>query len=145
MVEGAVVLPVLAVFFGVMMYVHNAYLKKMQVGADARFAAFSNAAHGCPAGGSAGGQSGVDLEVPAEANARDADKDVSLESTWLKTTANKTAVAVALGRTRTVTATSVVYCNPATVESASGGGKSKMAEFVRHALGYVSRWARGLI
>lgn len=47
MVEGAVVLPMLAVFFGVMMFVHDVAMTKLEIRSDTRNAAFSSAAHSC--------------------------------------------------------------------------------------------------
>ncbi len=163
MVEGAVVLPMLAVFFGVMMYVHNAYLKKQVVMSETRFKAFSNAAHACMSGDSStGGQHGIDPgQIPKEGDAPDQDKTESLKTTWLETKANTTAVAVAMGRTRRVDARSAVYCNPVTygatdlpgaaagalakVAGAVGKGLMKALKFAGHAIQYVAQWAMGWI
>jgi hypothetical protein len=163
MAEGAIVLPVLCVFFGVMMYIHNAYLAKATIQADTRFRAFSNAAHACMAGDSGSGDvNGPDPgAIPAEGDAPDKDKSESLKTVWLETQANKSKVAVALGRSRTVTAESHAYCNPVTysaseVPGAMAGALAKVAgavakglwkvlKFCGHALGYVAQWARGWI
>jgi hypothetical protein len=145
MAEGAVVLPLLCIFFGLMMYVHNSYKLKMQLQADSRFAAFSSAAHACADGEGidAGDQRGVDAKIPAEGNAPDADKDAAVEPGWLETTANRTGTAEALRRTRKVTALSNVYCNPKTI--GTGEGLGKLLSFVKHAFGFVPKWAAGLI
>lgn len=143
MAEGAVVLPVLAVFFGMMMYVHNSYRLKIELQADSRFAAFSSAAHACSESASAGEQRGVDSTIPAEGNAPEADKDAAVETTWLETTANRTGTAEALRRTRKVTSFSSVYCNPTT--TGTGEGLGKLLSFAQHAFGIVPKWAAGLI
>ena len=151
MAEGGVVLPVLAVFFGMMMYVHNAYQQKALIQAESRFAAFSSAAHGCkraPEGATkaAGDQRGVEVDVPAEANAPDEEKDAAVETTWLEITANKTATATALRRTTKVTAFSTVYCNPHGLDAgAAAEGLAKLFAFAQHAFGFVPQWAKGLI
>lgn len=163
MAEGAVVLPVLAVFFGVMMYVHNAYVAKAKIQVETRFRAFSNAAHACMAEDSgAGDVAGPSAgPIPAEGDAPDQEKTEALKTVWLETKANTTTVAVALGRSRRVAADSHVYCNPVTyaaseVPGAAAGalaniagtvakGLWKVLVFCGHALGHVAQWAMGWI
>lgn len=146
MAEGGVVLPVLAVFFGMIMYVHNSYQKKIDVQAESRFAAFSSAAHACSESAAGGEQRGVDVTVPAEGNAPDAEKDVAVDANWLETTANKTGTAVALKRTREVKGFSTVYCNPDGLGlGAVADGLAKLFAFAQYAFGFVSKWAAGLI
>lgn len=157
MVEAAVVLPVLAVFFGIMMLVHNVALAKLEIQSDTRFGAFSNAAHACIGEGSYGEIVGIPSgPVPLEANPPDDEKDASLETLWIETQANKTKVAVALRRSQSVKAESHLYCNPyqfgmnlfggwLAANAGAGWGVIKMAKFVKWALKFVGLWSRGKI
>lgn len=163
MVEGGVLLPVLAVFFGMMMYIHNAYMTKATIMSETRFKAFSNAAHACMGGdASPGDVNGVDPgTIPKEGDAPDQEKTESLKTVWLETRANTTAVAVALGRSRKVDSKSQLYCNPVTYSAmelpgAAAGALAKLAgavakglwkvlKFCGYALGYVAQWAMGWI
>lgn len=155
MVEGAVVLPVLAVFFGIMMLVHNTALAKLEVQSETRFAAFDNAGHACIGSGSIAEIIGVPSgPIPFWADADDKDKEESLKNIWIETHANKTRVAVALGRTQTVRGGSHLYCNPyqfgmnllggwAAANMGLAWGIMKMAKFVKFALKYLPLFGNG--
>lgn len=163
MVEAAVILPVLAVFFGVMMYVHNSYLEKLIIQHETRHLVFSNAAHACRDNGFESVQQRLDPgPIPKEADAPDEEKRMSLETTpFWETRGNSTSVAVALSRSRTVTGRSKVFCNPyvlafydppgdkarALQYLAAGiqAGMWKMLKFAGWSLQYLSQWTNGLI
>ena len=150
-------LPMLAVFFGVMMFVHNVAMTKLEIRSETRNAAFSSAAHSCIGSGSIAEIVGIPSgPIPMEANPPDADKDASLENTSIETKANKTKVAVALGRSQAVKAESSLYCNPyqfgmnlfggwVAANMGMGWGIGKMLRFVNWALDFVPFRARGLL
>lgn len=154
MVEGAVVLPVLAIFFGVMMFVHNVALTKLEIQSETRNAAFSNAAHSCIGSGSWAEFLGIPTKIPMEANPPDEDKDASLDTHYIETQANKTKVAIALRRSQSVKAESHLYCNPhqfgmnlfggwVAANTGLSWGALKMFEFVKWALKFVPLWGNG--
>lgn len=162
MVEAGVVLPVLAVFFGVMMLVHNMYLAKLEIQSDTRNLAFSSGAHACVDGNVE--FVGKQLEagpLPKEGDAPDPDKQRSVTVDFLTTRGNATAVAVALGRTKTVTAKSTAMCNPYVASSlgpptetarsllylsaAVTAGMWKMLGFAGWSLQYLAQRSNGLV
>lgn len=163
MVEAAVVLPVLAVFFGVMMFVHNAYLEKLTIQHETRALAFSNAAHACTDLGWESVTKKLEPgDIPKEGDAPDEEKKRSLETTpFVETRANTTSVAVAMHRSKTVTAQSKVYCNPWIVAFYDPPGKHarslqylaagiqagmwKMLKFAGWSMQYLAAWTKGLI
>lgn len=163
MAEGAVVLPVLAVFFGVMMYVHNSYYTKLDIQHDTRHLAFSNAAHACKDLGWETTHQRLDPgPLPKEGDAPDTEKDMSLDTRpFFWTRGNATQVAVALGRSRKVTAQSRVFCNPYVIAFyeppgararalqylAAGiqAGFWKMLKFAGHSMQYLGQWTGGFI
>lgn len=157
MVEGAVVLPMLTVFFGVMMFVHNVAMTKLEIRSETRNAAFSSAAHACIGSGSFAERVGVPSPpIPMEANPPDAEKDASLQNTYIETKANETKAAIALGRSQVVRAESSLYCNPhqfgmnllegwVAANMGAGWGLMKMVKFVKWALTFVPLWGRGLL
>jgi Flp pilus assembly protein TadG len=61
LVEAAVVVPVLALFLGLMMFLHAQYSAKLAAMTKARAAAWDNSLHGCNGGES---QKGLDEETP---------------------------------------------------------------------------------
>ena len=159
MVEGAVVLPMLAIFFGIMMLVHNTAITKLEIQSDTRFGAFSNAGHACVRDGLIGYADIIGIPtgpVPLEANAPDEEKDASLETFYIETWANKTKTAVALGRSQKVDAKSHLYCNPyqfgmnfwpaaIATNGAVPWGFLKMLKFAKWALKFVPLWSGGHI
>jgi type II secretory pathway pseudopilin PulG len=126
LVEAAVVLPVLAIFLGLIMYEYSSYKEKMKVQQTSRENALYFASHGCR-GGSGGlgglggyGPAGYTLDNdgnttyqgaiakgPPGADAMQGATDRSFNAAQ----SSMSAQAQGGGRTRTVKGTSQAYCN----------------------------------
>jgi len=125
-VEAAVVLPVLAIFLGLIMYEYSSYKEKMKVQQTSRENALYFASHGCR-GGNSGlgglggyGPAGYQLDVDGNTTYQGAiDKNPpgadamkgSTDRSFNSATSSMTAQATGGGRTRTVKGTSQAYCN----------------------------------
>ena len=126
LVEAAVVLPVLAIFLGLILYEYTSYKEKMKVQQTARENSLYFASHGCQ--GQSGGLGGLGGYGPA-GYTLDTDGNTSYDNTINKgppggdamqastdrsfnmAQSTMTAQATAGGRTRQVKGQSRVYCN----------------------------------
>lgn len=162
MVEAAVVLPLLCLFYGMIMLVHNTGLAALDVQQATRDVAFSNAAHACENLGFESATQRIDPgPIPKEGDAPDREKTMSLDTTpFIETRANSTKVAVALQRSTKVQGRSQVYCNPLLIAYNEPGsaaralryiaasvqaGMWKMVKFAGWAMGYLGEWTEGFI
>ncbi len=117
MVEAAVVLPMLCVFFGLMMFVRAQYSAKLYTMADARQKTWDNASHGCVSGG----EEGTSLDVPdppADTKSKVIDpgpsqgaKQQGMSKLVRKTSTGATATTTISSYTGSAASTSYVFCN----------------------------------
>lgn len=120
LVEAAVVLPVLAIFLGLIMYEYSAYKEKMRVQQTARENALLFASHGCQGQGGGYGPAGYSVDTdgntsyegpmshgpPGASGMQGAtDRSFNMAQTDLS------VVAKGGGRERTVRGSARAYCN----------------------------------
>jgi hypothetical protein len=120
LVEAAVVLPVLAIFLGLIMYEYSSYKEKMKVQQTSRENALFFASHGCNGGNGGYGAAGYQLDIDGNTSYQGAIDRGPPGADGMKgatdrsfNTAQTTMSAQASGggRTRTVKGTSQAYCN----------------------------------
>ncbi|WP_394828299.1 TadE/TadG family type IV pilus assembly protein [Pendulispora albinea] len=148
LVEGAVVMPVIVIFYGLILFAYNHITIKQETMLVTRHKAFQNSLRSCPSGGERGSGGFDDLVNGAssvggeqgQAAIGQAKLDAIITGGFIATTMTErrettNAPLTSMIRRNMQTTTSSVYCNP------ESGFKGSMMSIVKTLLGM----ARGLV
>ena len=149
MVEAAVVLPVLTIFFGVMMFARAQYSAKLYSMSDARQNAWDRAVH-AECGGGSGGGTAPSLDVPDPPNDTNSKvlqpgpsvgaKKQGMDKILRKVEWSKNTTTTVSKYSGTTSSRSFVFCNEANY--AEGSVLGKLGEFVTFVKSF---WEGGLL